>query len=55
MGHDEASKILKTCRNPIIIGVMGMTGTGKSTFIKLLTKDPDITVGKGWQSCRYIQ
>ncbi|KAF8446668.1 hypothetical protein BGX38DRAFT_1143248 [Terfezia claveryi] len=32
---------------PIFIGVMGMTGVGKSTFINSLTNDADIRVGKG--------
>lgn len=28
-----------------VIGVMGLTGTGKSTFIKKLTNDPSIIIG----------
>ena len=38
-------------KGPIIIGVMGMTGTGKSTFINKLTNDPDIAIGTGLRSC----
>ena len=37
-------------QHQIIIGVMGMTGTGKSTFINTLTKDPNIVVGKRLRS-----
>ena len=29
-----------------VIGVMGLTGTGKSTFIKKLTNDKNITIGR---------
>ncbi|KAF8465008.1 P-loop containing nucleoside triphosphate hydrolase protein [Kalaharituber pfeilii] len=42
---------LQDAVNPIVIGVMGMTGTGKSTFIKLLTNDPKIIVGEDLESC----
>ena len=28
-----------------VIGVMGLTGTGKSTFIKKLTNDPNLIIG----------
>lgn len=38
-------------QHPIYIGVMGMTGTGKSTFIKTLTNDPNVVVGTGLRSC----
>ena len=39
---------------PIIVAVMGMTGVGKSTFIRSLTKDQNIKVGKGMRSCMNI-
>ncbi|CZR62288.1 uncharacterized protein PAC_12185 [Phialocephala subalpina] len=36
--------------NDVFIGVMGVTGAGKSTFIDLLTDSKDIKVGHGLQS-----
>ena len=36
---------------PILIAVMGMTGVGKSTFIRKLTEDGDVEVGTGLNSC----
>ena len=33
-----------------VIVVMGMTGTGKSTFIKQLTNDDNLVIGEGLQS-----
>lgn len=41
MAHQE--------QQPIIIGVVGMTGVGKTTFIKTLTKDPNVAVGASLQ------
>ncbi|KAF8462588.1 P-loop containing nucleoside triphosphate hydrolase protein [Kalaharituber pfeilii] len=38
-------------RPPIVIAVMGMTGAGKSSFIKKLTGDARITVGHSLNSC----
>ena len=35
-----------------VIGVMGLTGTGKSTFIKELTNDHSIVVGDDLHSRR---
>ncbi|KAF8423556.1 P-loop containing nucleoside triphosphate hydrolase protein [Tirmania nivea] len=41
---------------PVFIGVMGMTGAGKSTFIKKLTGDQDIQIGTRLRSCtKFIQ
>lgn len=37
---------------PIFIGVMGLTGTGKSAFIRTLTGDEEIKVGHGLTSCK---
>ena len=36
---------------PIIIAVVGVTGAGKSTFIKSLTQNPSIQIGAGFSSC----
>ena len=33
-----------------VIGVMGLTGTGKSTFIKTLTNDSSIVIGDNLHS-----
>lgn len=35
----------------LFIGLMGMTGVGKSSFIKKLTGDPEIKIGRGLKSC----
>lgn len=49
-------KITGKGRPPVFIGVMGMTGSGKSTFIKHLTEDPDIKIGTRLRSCtKFIQ
>ena len=39
-------------QQPIIIGVLGMTGVGKTTFIKTLTGDPNVAVGASLQKAR---
>ena len=39
-------------KTDILIGVMGMTGVGKTTFIKQIT-DLDMKIGHGLQSCKY--
>lgn len=36
----------------IFVAVMGMTGTGKSTFISRITKDHDISKGDCLISCK---
>ncbi|KAF8421533.1 P-loop containing nucleoside triphosphate hydrolase protein [Terfezia claveryi] len=36
---------------PIFIAVIGMTGVGKSTFIRNLTEDDDVKIGTGLNSC----
>jgi len=38
----------------IIIGVMGMTGSGKSTFINTLTGDENIVIGSDLDSCKCL-
>lgn len=37
-----------------IIAVMGMTGSGKSTFIQKLTGTTEVTVGDGLHSCELV-
>lgn len=37
--------------NSVVIAVMGMTGCGKSTFIKLATGSPHVEVGESLASC----
>jgi len=36
---------------PVFIAVMGMTGVGKSSFIKQLTQNGDVKIGRGLTSC----
>lgn len=38
----------------IIVAVMGVTGVGKSTFIKTVTGNEDVVVGHSLASGRYI-
>lgn len=35
----------------IKIALMGVTGSGKSTFIKTATQDPDVQIGENLGSC----
>ena len=52
---------LTPCKNPtgapngekILIAVMGVTGAGKSTFIRTVTGREDVVVGDGLQSCTH--
>jgi len=37
----------------IVIAVMGMTGVGKSSFIKTVTGDENIVIGEGLESGVY--
>lgn len=41
---------MQTSRTDIVIGVMGVTGVGKSTFIQTVTGRQDITIGHGLTS-----
>lgn len=45
------SGISKPKPTTLFIGLMGMTGVGKSSFIKKLTGDPEIIIGRGLKSC----
>jgi predicted kinase len=35
----------------IRIALMGVTGSGKSTFIKTASQDPDVQIGEDLESC----
>jgi putative protein kinase ArgK-like GTPase of G3E family len=37
--------------NDVFIGVMGVTGADKSTFIEFLADSKDVKIGHGLQSC----
>lgn len=39
---------------PIIIAVMGMTGSGKSTFIQKASGLPNIDIGHALESCTHM-
>ena len=41
-------------KNDILIGVMGMTGVGKTSFIKQIT-DLNMEVGHGLDSCKFLR
>ena len=45
-GRDE----FQDDRDPIVVAVMGPTGTGKSSFIQRLTGAPNIIIGHGLAS-----
>ena len=38
----------------ILIGVMGMTGVGKTSFVKQIT-DLNMIIGHGLESCRFLR
>ena len=40
--------------NQVFIAVMGVTGSGKSTFIRTATGDETIPIGMSMKSCVYI-
>lgn len=44
---------LQPSPNDIIIVIMGVTGSGKSTFVKLATGDEDVQVGHDLESCQF--
>ena len=39
-----------TSTNDVVVGVVGVTGSGKSSFIKRVTQCADIVVGDGIES-----
>lgn len=41
-------------KKSIIIAVMGMTGAGKTSFIKYVTELDEMEVGHSLKSCKYI-
>ena len=51
-GHSDVVISAPKIEKPLVIAVMGMTGVGKSTFIKELTKDANISIGHTLESCR---
>ena len=40
--------------NQVFIAVMGVTGSGKSTFIQTATGDDSVPIGMSMKSCMYI-
>jgi len=47
-GHDARADDISQAK---IIAIMGMTGSGKSTFIQKLTGTSEVAVGDGLHSC----
>lgn len=41
-------------KTDILIGVMGMTGVGKTSFIKQIT-DLNMEIGHGLKSCEFLR
>lgn len=37
----------------VLIAVMGLTGTGKSTFIQTASESPEVIIGHDLESCMY--
>lgn len=52
VGASSASGTSKTSKKKITIAVMGPTGSGKSSFIRNLTKNQSIEVGHGLHSSK---
>lgn len=48
---DDSQRSRKMKDKQVFIGVMGVTGAGKSTFIKAATDDEDIGIGHSLTSC----
>jgi dephospho-CoA kinase len=44
--------VVKSTDPTLIIGVMGVTGSGKSNFIKVASKREDVIVGDSLKSCK---
>jgi predicted GTPase len=41
-------------KEDVIVAIMGATGTGKSSFVRLVTGDETIIVGHGLHSCKQL-
>ena len=37
----------------IVIGIMGVTGSGKSTFVRVASGNEDVTVGHSLEACKH--
>lgn len=51
MAQPEGIPFSKVMGDVILIAVMGVTGAGKSTFVKLVTGSEEVVVGKDLTSC----
>ena len=43
----------KVVEDVVVIAIMGVTGSGKSTFVKLVTGDNSVVVGQDLVSCKF--
>jgi len=48
------SSIPSFTKKSILIAVMGMTGAGKTYFIKNVTGLDEMKIGEGFKACKYI-
>ena len=51
MSQPESIPFSEATGDVVVIAVMGVTGSGKSTLVKLLTGSEKVTVGKDLTSC----
>lgn len=51
MSQPEGIPFSKVAEDVVLIAVMGVTGSGKSNFVKLVTESEEVVVGKALTSC----
>ena len=53
MSQPEGVTFEEIAKDAVFIAVMGVTGSGKSNFVKLATGSNDAVVGSGLTSCNF--
>jgi len=51
MSHPEGIPFSQVAEDVVVIAVMGVTGSGKSTFIQKVTGSESVVVGSNLVSC----
>jgi predicted alpha/beta-fold hydrolase len=51
---DKDNALSKTELKPTVVAVLGLTGAGKSTFIRNITRSADVTIGHGYRSGKHL-
>jgi hypothetical protein len=51
---DKDSTLSKTDLKQTVVAILGLTGAGKSTFIRNVTRSEDVTIGHGYRSGKHL-